>query len=80
MNVPLVNPADGKWGHIEADGSWSGLARLAADGDVDFVISDVFIIYLRQQVFDGTTVMFDKVMMMLRIWQCVSNSPVGRLA
>ena len=61
MNVPLVNPADGKWGHIEADGSWSGLVRLAADGAVDFVISDVFIIYLRQQVFDGTTVMFDKV-------------------
>ena len=57
----IVNPADGKWGHIEEDGTWSGVVADAADGSVDFVISDVFIIYLRQQVFDGTTVTFDKV-------------------
>ena len=55
----VVNPADGKWGHIEADGTWSGLVADAATGSVDFVISDVFVIYLRQQVFDGT-VTFDK--------------------
>ena len=59
--LTIVNPADGKWGHIEADGTWSGLVADAADGSVDFVIADVFIIYLRQQVFDGTTVTFDKV-------------------
>ena len=59
--MTIVNPADGKWGHIEADGTWSGLVADAADGSVDFVIADVFIIYLRQQVFDGTTVTFDKV-------------------
>ena len=38
----------------------SGLVAIAAEGSVDFVICDVFINYLRQQVFDGT-VTFDKV-------------------
>jgi hypothetical protein len=55
----IVNPADGKWGHIEADGTWSGLVAQAAFGEVDFVICDMFIIYSRQQVTDGT-IAFDK--------------------
>lgn len=46
----IVNPADGKWGHIEADGTWSGLVAAAAFGDVDFVICDIFIVYSRVQV------------------------------
>ena len=55
----IENPADGKWGHIEADGRWSGLVAAAAFNDVDFVICDIFIVYGRVQVFDGT-VAFDK--------------------
>lgn len=46
----LVNPADGKWGHIEVDGTWSGLVAEAATGSVDFVVSDMFIVYGRVQV------------------------------
>ena len=46
----IVNPEDGKWGHIEADGTWSGLVFEAAIGRVDFVICDMFIVYSRQQV------------------------------
>ena len=46
----IVNPADGKWGHIEADGTWSGLVAEAALGKVDFVICDIFIVYSRVQV------------------------------
>ena len=69
----IVNPADGKWGHIEADGTWSGLVADAADGSVDFVIADVFIIYLRQQVFDGTTVTFDKVLSTERFFRSVAR-------
>ncbi len=55
----IVNPEDGLWGHIEADGTWSGLVWEAASGAVDFVICDIFIVYSRQQVFDGT-IPFDK--------------------
>ncbi len=55
----IVNPADGKWGHIEADGTWSGLVADVARGEVDFAICDIFIVYSRQQVFDGT-IPFDK--------------------
>ena len=40
----------GKWGHVEADGTWSGLVRHAKDGIVDFVICDVFLTYSRAQV------------------------------
>ena len=40
----------GKWGHVEADGTWSGLVRHAQDGVVDFVICDVFLTYSRSQV------------------------------
>ena len=40
----------GKWGHVEADGTWSGLVRHAKDGIVDFVICDVFLTYSRSQV------------------------------
>ena len=40
----------GKWGHLEADGTWSGLVRHAQDGIVDFVICDVFLTYSRSQV------------------------------
>ncbi|XP_059088023.1 glutamate receptor ionotropic, NMDA 2D-like isoform X1 [Tigriopus californicus] len=50
----LVNPADGNWGHIEMDGTWSGLVAEAAMGSVDFVICDMFIVYGRVQVFDAT--------------------------
>ena len=46
----IGNPADGKWGHIEADGTWSGLVAEAASGAVDFVICDIFIVYSRIQV------------------------------
>ena len=50
----ISNPADGKWGHIEADGTWSGLVAEAAFGRVDFVICDIFIVYSRVQVGTGT--------------------------
>ena len=40
----------GKWGHVEADGTWSGLVRHAKDEVVDFVICDVFLTYSRSQV------------------------------
>ncbi len=59
FSYTIVNPADGKWGHIEADGTWSGLVAEAANGNVDFVICDVFIVYSRAQVIDGT-IAFDK--------------------
>ena len=46
----IRNPEDGKWGHVEVDGTWSGLVGDVAKGVVDFVICDMFIIYSRQQV------------------------------
>ena len=46
----IVNPEDGKWGHIEADGTWSGLVAEAAFARVDFVICDIFLVYSRWQV------------------------------
>jgi hypothetical protein len=54
FDYTVVNPADGKWGHIEVDGTWSGLIAETAIGAVDFAICDIFIIFSRQQMFDGT--------------------------
>ena len=50
MTQFLRNIILGKWGHVEADGTWSGLVRHAKDGIVDFVICDVFLTYSRAQV------------------------------
>jgi len=50
----ISNPHDGLWGHIEADGSWSGLIAYSAFNLVDFAICDIFITYTRTQVIDGT--------------------------
>ena len=59
--VPLtVSVQDGKWGHIEADGKYSGMIGKVALKDYDFIISDIFITYIRVQILDGT-VAFDKV-------------------
>ena len=49
FNYTIRNPEDGKWGHVETDGTWSGVVGDAAKGIFDFVICDVFIIYSRQQ-------------------------------
>ena len=38
------------WGNVEADGTWSGLVRLAKDGTVDFVMCDLMHTYSRSQV------------------------------
>jgi hypothetical protein len=55
FDYTVVNPADGKWGHIKADGTWSGgLVAETAIGAVDFSICNIFIVFSRQQVFDGT--------------------------
>ena len=51
---------DGKWGHVEADGKWSGKISKVMTEDYDFIISDIFITYLRVQIFDGS-IAFDKV-------------------
>lgn len=53
------NPDDGKWGHIEADATWSGMVAQAAWGDVDFMICDMFLTFIRMQMIDGT-IAFDK--------------------
>ena len=59
--VPLTaSVQDGKWGHIESDGSYSGMIGKVALKDYDFIISDIFITYMRAQILDGT-VAFDKV-------------------
>lgn len=55
----VSNVADGKWGHIEADATWSGMVAQAAFGDVDFVICDMFLTYIRVKMFDPT-ISFDK--------------------
>lgn len=55
----IENPPDGKWGHVEPDGRWNGLVYHVSQDFVDLVICDVFIVYGRQQVFDGT-IAFDE--------------------
>ena len=54
----ISNPPDGKWGHIEADGSWSGLVNHAATNQVDFVICDVFVTYTRNKASQRITVVY----------------------
>ncbi len=54
----ILNPADGKWGHVELDGTWSGLIGDVSVGAFDVIVSDIFIIYSRTQVIDGS-VTFD---------------------
>ncbi len=55
----MENPPDGQWGHVSPEGNWDGLVNHAAKNIVDFVICDVFIVYGRAQVFDGS-MPFDK--------------------
>jgi hypothetical protein len=55
----IVNPADGLWGNIGASGKWLGLVGEASMGSVDFVMSDVLIMYYRHQVLDST-IRFDR--------------------
>jgi hypothetical protein len=50
----IVNPADGLWGNIDDKGKWLGLVGEASVGAVDFVMSDVLIMYYRHQVLDST--------------------------
>ena len=48
---------DGKWGHIEAGESgkeWNGMVAQASWGEVNFVICDMFLTFIRTQVLDGT--------------------------
>ena len=45
-----MSQISGKWGHVEADATWSGLVRHAKDGVVDFCICDIFLTYSRSQV------------------------------
>ena len=59
FDYTIRNPEDGKWGHVETDGTWSGIVGDAAKGIFDFVICDVFIIYSRQQ---GLRTLFSDVM------------------
>ena len=47
MPIAMNVMKDGKWGHVEADGKWSGMMSKAAWEDYDFIISDIFITYLR---------------------------------
>ncbi len=54
FSYTIENPPDGKWGHVEPDGRWNGLVYHVSQNFVDLVICDVFIVYGRQQVFDGT--------------------------
>ena len=53
------NVKDGKWGHIENDTTWSGMVSQAAFGDVDFVICDMFLTYIRVKMMDPS-IAFDK--------------------
>ena len=64
-HVPLIHSTflcqDGKWGHVEADGKWSGKIAKVMTEDYDFIISDIFITYKRCKIFDASLA-FDKVM------------------
>ena len=46
----MLNPADGLWGAIQGNSSWSGKVGGAATREFDFVISDIFITFGRTQV------------------------------
>ena len=44
------NVEDGKWGHIEAGDSgkeWNGMVAQASWGEVNFVICDMFLTFIR---------------------------------
>ena len=47
-------PPDGQWGSIKPDGTWNGFVYEISQNNFDFVISDCFVSFMRDQVSDGS--------------------------
>ena len=47
-------PPDDQWGSIKPDGSWNGFVYEISQNNFDFVMSDCFVSFMRDQVSDGS--------------------------
>ena len=52
MSFTIQIPEDGHWGHIDANGSWTGLVGLLYRKEVDFVIAPLTVSHIRRRVID----------------------------
>ena len=52
MTYTIHYPSDRHWGHIDANGSWTGMVKQLMDGEVDFVVAPFSVSNVRRQVID----------------------------